>query len=319
MYELEEANLSHLRKKFKDYDIATISASRDIYDRKEKRDKNEELKQELMNSPYEIITIQGGYPEKQSNGQISDVKERSFFVVNYANYDKEKTKAFEDFMFNLCDKYNQDSIFIKTNNISPGLYDKDRQPIDFGNGPMINMNKLNSDPNQSYYSRINGSKFSFEEGKTMQTESKFKQLVYKVLQENNIDLKEWDDESELKYASQHPFDHTGDNEIIWTLDLPLNEQIYQTIINANILSDEDLKDEQGNLIPTCELDCKIEYEIEGYPYNEELTVSKIYLEDWSKDRTNWIDITEILPEGYKEQVAQQLTNSGQIELHTTDY
>ena len=147
----------------------------------------------------------------------------------------------------------------------------------------------------------------------------FEQLVHKVLQENNIDLKEWDDESELKYASQHPFNHTGDDEIIWTLDLPLNEQIYQTIINANILSDEDLKDEQGNLIPTCELDCKIEYEIEGYPYDEELTVSKIYLEDWSKDRTNWIDITEILPEGYRDQVAQQLIDSGKIELHTTDY
>ena len=316
MYELEEANLSHLRKKFKNYDMATISASRDIYDRKEKRNKNEELKQELMNSPYEVITIQGGYPETQPDGRVSDVKERSFFVVNYSNYDKNKTKAFEDFMFDLCDKYNQDSIFIKTNNIPAGLYDKDRKPINFGYGDMINMNKFNSDPNQQYYSRVNGSKFSFEEGNNMQTESKFEQLVYKVLQENGIDLKEWDDESELRYKSKHPFDHTGEDEIIWTLsDVPMNEELYQTIINANILGDADLRDEQGNLIPTCELDCKIEYEIEGYPYDEEITVSNIYLEDWAKDRTNWIDITNMLPREYLDKVANSLVEHGAVELY----
>ena len=187
MKNLEEANLSHLREKFKNYDIATISASRDSYNRNEKRDMNKSLRDDLMNSPYEVITIQGGYPETVDNSdETKDVKERSFFVVNYSNYDEAKTKAFEDFMFGLCDKYNQDSIFIKTNNIPAGLYDRDRNVVDFGDGPMNNMTKLNSDPKQPYYSRINGSKFSFQKEST-EGKSMFRQLVERVLAENGYE------------------------------------------------------------------------------------------------------------------------------------
>ena len=187
MHNLEEANLSHLRKKFKNYDIATISASRDSYNRNEKRDINKSLRDDLMNSPYEVITIQGGYPETvDGTDETKDVKERSFFVVNYSNYDEAKTKAFEDFMFNLCAKYNQDSIFIKTNNIPAGLYDRDRNVVDFGDGPMDNMTKLNSDPEQPYYSRINGSKFSFQK-ESIEGKSMFRQLVEKVLAENGYE------------------------------------------------------------------------------------------------------------------------------------
>lgn len=187
MKNLEEANLSHLRKKFKNYDIATISASRDSYNRNEKRDINKSLRDDLMNSPYEVITIQGGYPETvDGTDETKDVKERSFFVVNYSNYDEAKTKAFEDFMFDLCAKYNQDSIFIKTNNIPAGLYDKNRNVVDFGDGPMDNMTKLNSDPEQPYYSRINGSKFSFQK-ESIEEKSMFRQLVEKVLAENGYE------------------------------------------------------------------------------------------------------------------------------------
>ena len=187
MHNLEEANLSHLRKKFKNYDMATISASRNSYNRNEKREINQSLRDDLMNSPYEVITIQGGYPETiDGTDETKDVKERSFFVVNYSNYDEAKTKAFEDFMFNLCDKYNQDSIFIKTNNIPAGLYDKNRNVVDFGDGPMNNMTKLNSNPNQPYYSRINGSKFSFQKEST-ESKSMFRQLVEKVLAENGYE------------------------------------------------------------------------------------------------------------------------------------
>ena len=170
MKNLEEANLSHLREKFKNYDIATISASRNSYNRNEKRDMNKSLRDDLMNSPYEVITIQGGYPETIDNSdETKDVKERSFFVVNYSNYDEAKTKAFEDFMFNLCD-----------------IYDRDRKVVDFGDGAMNHMTKLNSDPKQPYYSRINGSKFSFQKEST-EGKSMFRQLVEQVLAENGYE------------------------------------------------------------------------------------------------------------------------------------
>ena len=171
MINLEEANVSHLKKKFDNYDIAIISASRDSYSNEEKRKKNTELKNDLMNSPYEIITTVGGYVE---DGK--DVNERSFFVVNYGNYDENKTKAFEDFMFNLCAKYNQDSIFIKTNNFSAGIYDSNRKPKDFGAGDEINKNNLQVKSDLPFYTRINGTKFTFES-----TKSKFRQLVENIL------------------------------------------------------------------------------------------------------------------------------------------
>ena len=44
MINLEEANVSHLKKKFDNYDIAIISASRYSYSNEEKRKKNTELK-----------------------------------------------------------------------------------------------------------------------------------------------------------------------------------------------------------------------------------------------------------------------------------
>lgn len=89
-------------------------------------------------------------------------------------------------MFNLCDKYNQDSFFIKTNNIPAGLYNRDRKVIDFGDGAMNNMTKLNSDPKQPYYSLINGSKFSFQKEST-EGKSMFRQLVEQVLAENGYE------------------------------------------------------------------------------------------------------------------------------------
>lgn len=184
METLEEVNLSHIYKKFKNYDVAAISASRASYNRKDKRNKNTELRQDLMNSPYEVITTQGGYPEEGADGLPIDVKERSFFVVNG---NPNRTKDFEDFMFNLCAKYDQDSIFLKTPNYRSGLYNRNRELINFGDGDMVNLNKLNSDPNQPYYSRINGSKFSFE--KESVEGSEFEAIVKKVLREKL----DWDD------------------------------------------------------------------------------------------------------------------------------
>lgn len=328
MDKLQETSLSRLFDTWNKYDLGMISAYRhktpegqdrddnNIYWQNSNRKKSTDLGNDIRNAGYWYTQIMGGYPETDKKGNLINVKERSYFVVNKDMINDNARKAFEDFMFDMCKKYGQDSIYMNTKNYPSGLYNADRQPVDFGEGPMVGMNKLNTNSDQEYYSRVNNSKFSFEKGNNMQTESKFEQLVYKILQENGIDLKEWDDESELRYMSKHPFDHTGENEIIWTLsDIPMNKQLYQTIVKANILGEDDLKDEQGNLIPTCELDCKIEYEIEGYPYDEEMTVSKIYLEDWAKDKTNWIDITNMLPREYLDKVGDDLVKHGAVELY----
>lgn len=187
MFNLEEANVKHLRQKFKDYDICIISASRDNYTRDQKFQMNKALREDLMHLPYEVITVQGGYSEDTPNGERVDVDERSFFVVNYGNYDEAKTKAFEDSMFELCAKYKQDSIFLKTKNYSPGIYDAFRKAKDFGKGPEINKTQTKVGTNLPFYTRVNGTKFTFDK-KESSDKSEFRKIVEETLMENGFTL-----------------------------------------------------------------------------------------------------------------------------------
>ena len=152
--------------------------------------------------------------------------------------------------------------------------------------------------------------------------SEFRKLVETILKNNGYDLKEWDDDDRDEYYGD-PDDHTvfGD-EMTWTLDLPMNDQLHKIIIDANIVGKEDLKDDAGNWLPTGEFDVIVEYDIEGYPDDEYVTVNKIYLEDYDtiKHQTfKGADITNLLPEGYLEKVANELEDSGKIDLHSYDY
>lgn len=142
--------------------------------------------------------------------------------------------------------------------------------------------------------------------------SKFKTIVENI-------LKEWDTPEELKYAAKHPNDHTGDNEIEWTFNLPLSNELATLIVSHNLVGMEDLQDDAGNLLPSYELDGKAEYNVTGYPDDEEIEVTNIYLDTLDGGRgKNYVDITSMLPKEYLFKVAQDLENSGQVELNSVD-
>ena len=153
--------------------------------------------------------------------------------------------------------------------------------------------------------------------------SEFRKLVETILKNNGYDLKEWDEDDYDDEYYGNLDDHTTDGEEVeWTVDLPMNDQIRQAIIQANIVSEEDLKDDAGNWLPTSEFDVIVEYDIDGYPDDEYITVNKIYLEDYDmvKHQTyKGTDITQFLPKEFLEKVANELEESGKIELHSYDH
>lgn len=149
--------------------------------------------------------------------------------------------------------------------------------------------------------------------------SKFRTIVEGVLKEY---YGRDDDDYRDEYYGD-PEDHSVEgDEIEWTLDLPMNDEIRQKIIDANIVGKEDLQDDSGNWLPTGEFDVIIEYDIDGYPDDEYITVTKIYLEDYDLEkhqRFKGADITSFLPKEYLQKVSDELEDSGHIELHSYDY
>lgn len=200
MKNLQETSLSRLFDTWNKYDLGMISAYRhkvngldkdlsipsNHYWQKSNRTKSSDLGKDIEKAGYWYTQTMGGYPEENPNGSLENVKERSYFVVNKNMDDDKARETFENFMFDMCKKYGQDSIYMNTKNYPSGLYDKDRKLVNFGYGDMANMNKFDSDPDQPYYSRINGSKFSFQKEST-EKKSVFRQLVGKVLIENGYE------------------------------------------------------------------------------------------------------------------------------------
>lgn len=184
-FNLEEANVQHLWNKWNNYDVCMISARRHEFPLKQNRARNTQLGQDLANSPFEYIRTMGGYPEelKGKDDVEHSASERSYFVVNK---DPNKTQDFENFMFDLCKKYNQDSIFLKTSNYPSKLYDKDRNVVDYTE-KNADLDKMDLKSDSPYYSKIGGTKFSFVPKESCK-KSEFRKLVEEVLKENGFTL-----------------------------------------------------------------------------------------------------------------------------------
>ena len=201
MDKLQETSLSRLFDTWNKYDIGMISAYRhktpegddsagdlNPYWQNSNRKKSTDLSNDIKNAGYWYTSVKGGYPEEDSKGNVANVQERSYFVVNQDITDDNARKAFEDFMFDMCKKYGQNSVYLSTKNYPSGLYDENRHAVDFGDGPMIRMNKFNSKSDQEYYTKAGGAKFSFQQESC---ESQFKKLVKNIFIENGIDISKW--------------------------------------------------------------------------------------------------------------------------------
>lgn len=144
--------------------------------------------------------------------------------------------------------------------------------------------------------------------------SNFRTIVENILAEHDYD--DWDSN-----------DHTGDHMIDWTIDLPMNDDLRNIIIGQNIVGEEDLKDDLGNWLNDFETDVVIDYEVIGYPDDEEISINKVYLPDYDAEIKNkkfdeliaGTDITPFISEDFLGKIAKQLEQSGKVELHSYDY
>lgn len=148
--------------------------------------------------------------------------------------------------------------------------------------------------------------------------SEFRKIVENAIAKHATSLKEWDDEAELRYQQKHPEDHTGEDTIDFDLDLPLNDNLRSLLVSGGIANIEDLvNDTTGmpeNVWP--DADVKVEYEVTGYPDDEEVIAKKVYLKTYTNGKEGLTDITNELPAGYLASVSKELENF--IELHSYD-
>lgn len=130
--------------------------------------------------------------------------------------------------------------------------------------------------------------------------SKYREIFKEAYKE--VTLKEWDDENDQMYGSNNS------GEVNWTLNLPMNKELADIFINNGLVEQEDLYT-NGQLNPTFEYDCKIEYDysIDSYSKEEDdFWIEKIYINTFNNGKDTWVDITNLLPKDYIYKVTEEL-------------
>lgn len=144
--------------------------------------------------------------------------------------------------------------------------------------------------------------------------SMIKNIIKRVLQE------EYDEEHDEYYP--HPNDHSGDGKIEWTITLPMTDELRDELLKSGVSDAEDMQDLEGNWESFLEFDVIIEYEIDGYPDDEEIEINKVFISEYDskKNETKPVfDVTRFLTKEYINELEEELTESGYIELHSYDY
>lgn len=157
---LNEASLSRIWQKTKDYDTGAITAFRDEKTRKENLADNKKVLAYLLDKGYSVIKVKGSYIENFGSKDAKEKGEESFFVA-----DTEKSGKLKDDLIKLGRKYDQDSILwvekdkpgvligtSKRSNSYPG-YDK---------VVVVGKPKFGEAKGQ-FFSRVRGRQFAFEE------------------------------------------------------------------------------------------------------------------------------------------------------------
>lgn len=95
----------------RNYDIATMSAFRNEYDRGENLVRNAKMKNDLVKQGFKVLECPGsGYVEERTDtDEPKEVIEDSFFVVNIKEID---SKSFRNIVHTIGNKYEQESVAV---------------------------------------------------------------------------------------------------------------------------------------------------------------------------------------------------------------
>jgi hypothetical protein len=161
--EIKETSLNRLLGKHTESGYVMVSACRNdhsddpVENRKMNNIKTKELKQDIYDSGYQFIPVQGGYHELNSD---EESVEQSFIIVNYKrrmNVPQKDMSELKAIAIDLCAKYRQDSVLVVEPGKKPTYYKKDGS-VDFE----LNGHVSVRDNAQEFFTRIGGGrKFTF--------------------------------------------------------------------------------------------------------------------------------------------------------------
>jgi hypothetical protein len=103
--------IDEIENYLRNYDIATMSAFRNEYDRGENLARNAKMKRDLVKQGFKVLECPGsGYVEERTDtGEPKEVIEDSFFVVNIKEMDSD---SFRNIVHTIGNKYEQESVAV---------------------------------------------------------------------------------------------------------------------------------------------------------------------------------------------------------------
>lgn len=148
----------------RNYDIATMSAFRNEYDRGENLARNAKMKNDLVKQGFKVLECPGsGYVEERTDtGEPKEVIEDSFFVINIKEIDSDK---FRDIVHTIGNKYEQESVAVG---------DKSRVRLVDANGASFvigGTDKVRSPNIGPFFTTYKGVRFEFVEPSESVTEN----------------------------------------------------------------------------------------------------------------------------------------------------
>jgi hypothetical protein len=170
---LSETTLSRVMSKVQDGDMAFVVMSADRHEnsKKENAEAYRELQRMFSNEGYPFAKVQGGWQEKDDEGNVVDVVENSIIVYDEARPDVERAADSEKRLFalaaELAANYNQEAfIFGRRDPVTGeryiGAYRPDGSRVaDDWAGPWSDLKAVPDDA--PFWSRVRGSKFQFNE------------------------------------------------------------------------------------------------------------------------------------------------------------
>lgn len=166
-----ESSLTRVWQHSEKYDVAIITAFRDKeeycyykdkfdqekeYTLEENKERNKQLKSVLLKKRYGITNIKGSYIENFETPKAIEVKEDSFFVVNFNN-----DPDFKDVIYKLGRYFCQDCILYKEKDKDAVLIGTNYSDYP-GYNKVVRLGKFNGGREGEFYSRVNGRPFLFE-------------------------------------------------------------------------------------------------------------------------------------------------------------
>ena len=177
-----ETTLSRVMRKIKDGDMAFVVMSADRHEnsKKENAQAYTQLQQAFSQAGFPFAKVQGGWQEKDEEGNVVDVVENSLIVYDEARPDVERPENSEASLFQLAAtlaaKFDQEAFIFgrrdpTTGERFIGAYSSDGERIkeDWA-GPWTDIAAVPNDA--PFWSRVRGSKFQFNE--TTMTEEREK-------------------------------------------------------------------------------------------------------------------------------------------------